>query len=370
MKAFMYTSDYQRRGILPTLGGSVVLRNNDVSTFSLDVDGGDPLSSRFERGWRVVIEDEGIQYLPGTVNKIGRSSKTGVQDLTLSGADDMAWLRGMITLPSPGNAADNQGQDAYYKAKGTAQQLITDLVRTHIGQDARSDFRRHLHVNAPVGGGEQVAINSRFKTLLEEVETLARGQLNVRMSQDDDSQQTVMNVAAGRDLARAVRLTEINGGLTDWDMSEEAPTVTSVLVAGQGEGEARTLKLVQGNENDWGFQALQFQDRRDTDETDQLIQAGEETLEEGREKSTISMEIGETATTKFGEDFWLGDTITVQLADGAVVTDIVQSAQVDWSAKGRTVKLAIGPVLDEQDAPRWVKLVRTLDAKIRAMQTR
>ena len=47
MRAFMYNPDYQRRGILPTLSGSVVLRNNDVSTFSLDIDGGDPLSARY-----------------------------------------------------------------------------------------------------------------------------------------------------------------------------------------------------------------------------------------------------------------------------------------------------------------------------------
>lgn len=370
MKAFMYTPDYQRRGILPTLGGSVVLRNNDVSTFSLDMDGDDPLAVRFEKGWRVIIEDDGIQYLAGTANRRGRSSKTGVQDLALSGVDDMAWLRDMITLPSPSNAADNQGDDAYYKAKGTAQQLITDLVRTHLGQTARTEYRRPLFVSSPSGGGAQVSINSRFKTVLEEVEKLARRKLTVRMRQDDTTQRTVMDVAPGRDLTRAVRLTERNAGLTDWELVEEAPEVTSVLVAGQGEGEARTLKLVSGNENDWGFRALRFQDRRDTDELDQLIQAGEETLEEGRAKSTISLEIGETETVKFGEDFWLGDTITVQLKDGAVVTDIVQSAQIDWTETGREVKLTIGPVLDEQDAPRWVPLVRQLMSQIRALQAR
>lgn len=366
----MYTPDYQRRGILPTLSGSVVLRNNDVSTFSLDVDGGDPLSSRFKRGWRVVIEDEGVQLLSGAADKIGQSSKQGVQDLTLSGKDDMLWLRNRITLPNPAKAADDQGSDAYYKDKKAADKLIFDLVRKNVGQDARPVRKLPLRAMPPSGTAEVASVNSRFKTVLEEVELLARGKLNIRMGQDDAARQTVMNVTAGRDLSRAVRLTEVNGGLTDFDMSEEAPTVTSVLVAGQGEGEARTLKLVEGNENDWGVTAEVFQDRRDTDEVDQLIQAGEETLEEGREKSTISMEIGETPTAKFGEDFWLGDTITVKLATGAIVTDTVQSAQIDWEAGGRTVKLTIGPVLDEQDAPRWVQLVRKLQAQIRALQTR
>jgi hypothetical protein len=366
----MYTPDFERRGILPVLGGSVVLRNNAVSTFSLDVNGDDLLSARFEHGWRVVIEDRGVEYCAGAVTAIGRKSEAGVQDLTISGADDMAWLRDMITLPNPANKADNQAEAAYYKAKGSAETLIADLVRTHVGQSARSEYRRPLYVETPTTAGAQVQINSRFKTVLEEVETLARGRLNVHMRQDDEAQQSVMTVDVGRDLARAVRLTEINGGITSWDYAEQAPTVTSVLVAGQGEGEQRTLKLVDGNENDWGFWALQFQDRRDTDELAQLIQAGEETLEEGRETATVSMEIGETPTKEFGPDFWLGDTITVQLIDGATITDIVQSAEITWDATGRTVKLTIGPVLDEQDAPRWVKLVQALDAKIRALQTR
>lgn len=366
----MYTHDYQRRGILPTLSSSVVLRNNDVSTFSLDVDGGDPVSSRFKRGWRVVIEDEGTQLLCGAADRIGLASKTGVQDLRVSGKDDMLWLRDRITLPNPANAADQQGSNAYYKDKKPADELIFDLVRKNVGQNARTGRRLPLSALAPSGNAGVASVNTRFKTVLEEVEVLARGKLNLRMTQDDIARQTVMTINAGRDYSRAIRLTESNSGLTDFDMAEEAPTVTSVLVAGQGEGEARTLKLVEGNTNDWGVTAEVFQDRRDTDDLDQLIQAGEETLEEGREKSTISMEIGETPTKRFGEHFWLGDTVTVQLADGSIITDIVQSAQIDWGAEGRTVKLTVGPVLEEQDAPRWVPLVRTLQAQIRALQTR
>ncbi|WP_141395057.1 hypothetical protein, partial [Acinetobacter baumannii] len=116
----MYTPDYQRRGILPTLSGKAVLRLNDVSTFSLDVDGDDYLSSRFEKGWRVVIQDEGLQLVAGQPNHMGRDSKSGAQDLVLSGSDDMLWLKNMITLPNPASAADQQSQSAYYKASGVA----------------------------------------------------------------------------------------------------------------------------------------------------------------------------------------------------------------------------------------------------------
>lgn len=372
MRVFMYTGDYQKRGILPVLGGSVVLRKNDVSTFSLEVNGGDLLSSRFEKGWRVVIEDEGRQLICGAPNNIQRSSASGAQTLTMSGSSDAAWLRDMITLPDPSKAADQQDQEAYYKRNGSAANLVHDLVSSHIGQNARSEFKRVLIVDSPDAGlGKTVSINSRFKTVLEEVQTLANNaNVVVSLFQDDIAKTTRMSIEQTRDLSRVIRMTEINGGLGDWDMSEQAPTVTDVLVAGQGEGENRTLKLVSGNANEWGFKALQFQDRRDTDAVDELIQAGEETLADGVAKATINVAIEETDTKRFARDFGLGDKITVQLMSGVTISDIVQSAEIDWGENGRTVDLKIGPVADEQDAPRWVPLVKSLQAQIRALQAR
>lgn len=368
----MYTSGYERRGILPVVGGTAVLRNNDISTFTLEVNARDVLSSRFEKGWRVVIEDEGRQLCAGAPAVMGRSSDSGAITLELSGSDDMVWLRDMITLPNPSAAADQQDQDAYYKASGGGAPLIYDLVRRLVGQNARAEFKRPLIVENPaVLAGKTLSLNTRFKTVLEEVQSLAQQSSSVvSLRQDDVAKSTVMSIGKGRDLSRVIRMTEINGGIGGWDLSEEAPTVTSVLVAGQGEGTARTLKLVNGNSNEWGFRGLQFQDRRDTDAADELILAGEETLDEGRAKASISVEINETPAKRFGRDFGLGDTITVQLASGVLVTDVVQTAEISWGSTGREVKLTIGPVAEEQDAPRWVPLVKSLQAQIRALQAR
>ena len=368
----MYTPDYERRGILPVVGGTAVLRNNDISTFTLEVNAKDILSSRFEKGWRVVIEDEGRQVLAGTPSSIGRSSSDGAQTLDLAGGDDMSWLRDMITLPNPSTAADNQAEDAYYKASGAGPDLIYNMVRRMVGQNARSEYRRKLFVESPPAGvGNSLSVNTRFKTVLEEVQALAQQSSSVvSIRQDDMQRQSVMSIAPGRDLSRAIRMTEINGGIGDWDLSEEAPSVTSVLVAGQGEGTARTLQLVNGNANEWGFWALQFQDRRDTDDADDLLQAGTETLDEGVAKAAITVDIHETPSKRFGQHFGLGDTITVQLASGVLVTDVVQTAEISWGSTGREVKLTIGPVAEEQDAPRWVPLVKSLQAQIRALQAR
>src|SRR5699024_11081835 len=52
------------------------------------------------------------------------------------------------------------------------------------------------------------------------------------------------------DRSRYIRLSEDNDALGIWSLERERPEVTKVLVAGQGEGDARTLKLVEGNTND------------------------------------------------------------------------------------------------------------------------
>src|SRR5690625_388915 len=78
------------------------------------------------------------------------------------------------------------------------------------------------------------------------------------------------------DRSRYIRLSEDNDALGQWSMERARPEVTKVLVAGQGQYEERTLKLVEGNPNDWGTNRIVFQDRRDTDELEDLVEAGEE----------------------------------------------------------------------------------------------
>src|SRR5690625_7061018 len=92
------------------------------------------------------------------------------------------------------------------------------------------------------------------------------------------------------DRSRYIRLSEDNDALGQWSMERERPEVTKVLVAGQGEGDARTLKLVEGNTNDWGTSRIVFQDRRDTDELDDLIEAVEDTLADGAETESIQVD--------------------------------------------------------------------------------
>jgi hypothetical protein len=215
-------------------------------------------------------------------------------------------------------------------------------------------------------------LETRFKTPLEEAQTLAKGKLGFRTRLDTTvtPAQPRFEVFTGRDLSRAIRLSEINGALGDFTLEQEAPTVTGALVGGQGEGAARFIRYRTGNKNAWGAYGLAFIDGGQTSDPTELEKSGDDALTDGQEKAAITVDVNDTPVRRFGTHYGLGDTITVELADGIKITDVVQSAEISWDEHGRTVKLTVGPTGDELDAPGWVKKARSLEKQLRTLQTR
>lgn len=370
-RAVLYTPDYVKLGVLPVLAGTVILRRNEVSTFTLTVNGNHDGWKRFRRGHRVVIWEGDRQVLAGPITTVSKSYSAGVREVVLAGSSDMLWLAQRVTLPDPAVHPASPAGDAYYKRSGNAETLIRDLVRLNVGQDARL-VRRAPLVMAPNGNrGGQVSLNSRFKVVLDEAHALALvGGVTFQTVQEGGS--TRFEFRDQRDRTRHVRLSPLNGGVTDYDLSESAPEVTHVIVAGQGEGVDRTIRVVEAPDypGPWGVYAEEFRDRRDTDDLNELMQAGRERLEEGQATASVSLTIGDAARWRFGQHFDLGDRITVNLGVDGIIQDLVQVADMSWDANGRTTKLTVGPTLSEDDAPRWVSAYDGLRRDVRAMQAR
>src|SRR5699024_2630381 len=288
LTAKLYDPDFVHRGPLPLEGGKVVLRNNDVSTFLIDIDTSteqwENITAQYGdmKAWHVQLFDslDGDVPLMSGIITSDRDEKSGYPATQWTGRCHLDYLDGMITLPNPARAADDQKDGSHYTDKGPAAEVIFQMVRKHVAQGARDEFRTPLRVGSTWADkpGKQVSVKSRFKPLLEEVQAAAKtGGITFSTSMDSDGvirlQQSVPE-----DRSRYIRLSEDNDARGQWSMERSRPEVTKVLVAGQGEGDARTLKLVEGNTNDWGTCRIVFQDRRDTDELDDLIEAGEETL--------------------------------------------------------------------------------------------
>ena len=364
MRAALYAPDLTMLGYLPTLSGTVVLRRNQVSTFALEVNADHHGWGRFRKGQRVVISDDTGQLLAGPIRGLSHEYAGGARTVTVSGVCDLAEVQGRVTYPNPAQIASEQS-DGYYKRSGNAGRLITDLVRLNAGQGALS-ARRALTVEVD-DMGPQRSINTRFKPLLDETLALAGQEVTYRTWQDD---QIRFGLYAQRDLTRHVRLSPESGTVTGYTLEDDAPEVTQVYVAGQGEGAARTIRIVSGNASEWGVRVEEFRDRRDTDDPTELQQAGEERIAEGAAKQSVNLTLADHPRRRFGQHFQLGDTITVNLGADGIIQDIVQSAEITFGESGREVKLQVGPTLEDLDSPRWVSHYRDLRRDIRALQTR
>ncbi|MBD8019396.1 Gp37-like protein [Brevibacterium gallinarum] len=361
--ATLYDRQLRRRGRIVTASGTVLLRNNGVATFTIDVP--DTRTwRRFEPGWHITLHtDTGEQIISGQPDQITAESKAGVTTTRISGRSHLAWLADTITLPNPARPADQQSDAASWTANGRADTIAAQLITTHLGPTAHHTRRRPIALAGLPGVGRQVQVASRFQPLIEELRSILGAELGIVSWLEDGQVRVEIRPVADR--SRRVRFSEASGGLTGWKLERKAPSVTDVLVAGQGQGAQRTLRLVSGNASEWGVSALQFQDRRDTDELAELVKAGEETLAEGQEQAAISLEVTDTQARRFLRDFTVGDTVTVSLRSGVEIVDVVQSGQIDWSTGGVEVKLQVGPVAEELDAPGWVKRTTKLTKQLR-----
>jgi ribosomal protein L19E len=61
--------------------------------------------------------------------------------------------------------------------------------------------------------------------------------------------------------------------------------------------------------------------------------------------------------------------VTVDLPNGAQVTDRARVAEIAWDEFGRTVQLTVGShSTDEDKAPAWVKQIRDLKRQVRHLK--
>lgn len=380
LTAKLYDPDFVHRGPLPLEGGDVVLRNNDVSTFILDIDTSSDQWAQMRsqygemKAWHVQLFDslDGDVPLMSGVITSDRDEKSDYPKTQWTGRCHLDYLDGMITLPNPSRAADDQKDGSHYTDKGPAAEVIFQLVRKHVAQGARDEFMTPLRVSSTWADepGSEVRVKSRFKPLLEEVQQAAKTggitfSTNMTASGAIRFQQSVPE-----DRSRYIRLSEDNDALGEWSMERERPEVTKVLVAGQGEGDERTLILMEGNENDWGTNRIVFKDQRQTDEDDELEEAGEEELADNAETATISVDLVDTPDMRFGVDYHIGDLVTAQLASGVTIVDGVQEAELTYSATGREGTLTVGPTGEDHDNDKLVSLVKDLRKRLRALETR
>jgi len=242
--------------------------------------------------------------------------------LTVNGVDDMVWLERRVAHPEPGTAAPPYNHVAYDVRSGPASQVIAQFVNVNAGPGAIPARQvPGLTAPTPAAFGGTISASARYQQLLAFLQPiLTQQRLGLR----------VRNLAAEvfQPTGAAVFSVEM-GTLASWTSALDAPDLTYVYVAGQGDGTARTIREVANAQAviDWG-RIEQFQDRRDTNVAADLDQAGLETLAEGIHPTMLQLEALNTDGQQFLRDWNVGDLATAAVG-GLTITDVITEAQID-----------------------------------------
>lgn len=358
-----------RRGHLVVLpGATAVLRDADVGTFQITVPSGDPLSQRVGPGWRVIIQDSGVTVLSGPLTELGED--TQARDRTLTGESDLVHVRDRLLLGDPMKIWTQQTAAGKYARSGPAETVIRDIVNANVGTGAVTARRQDgFTVATSQGRGKTVKVNDRDKPILDVIKPLARtGGVTFDAVQEDDNR-IVFRFRTPTDRSRSVRFTEQNGGLDEGSYVMSAPTVNAAMAAGQGTG-TYLNRREYARATSWGRRVEEFVDQTSTDDDPEIKQAADELLDEGREGASASIKAKEAPGLRFGTDYWLGDTVTVEF-DGATVSEPVRQVELTWDGHGRTAALTLGDHDSAGDrTPASVKRVKKIEARQRSQEVR
>ena len=170
------------------------------------------------------------------------------------------------------------------------------------------------------------------------------GGIGYRIEQVDDNLE--FDVYTPVDRSALVRLDIDNGRLTSAEYSYSAPLLTRAIVGGAGEQVERlfyegTLSQSTEAETLWGRRIESFVDARTTQDSGEFAQeANAALIDEGKTRISLKVSPTDNLTMLFGEDWGLGDTITVTVRDiiaTAVVYTVALLIQTDGVYLGAEV---------------------------------
>jgi hypothetical protein len=356
----------------------VTLRFNAPGSGQAVMPGYPWIREQMATGNRLVVvrgPDPSVEY-PGTIllagpieerlyerSDDGENAGDGV--LTVTFADDLAWIAGRLTYPDPAKAPDRQDVDTW-TFTGTAEQGMRALVDLNAGPHALPERRvPRLVLGAPAGIGTSVTVSTRLEVATDVLRTIATsgGDLGFRTRQQDD--QILFEVYPSDDRSASVRYSFDLGNLKYVGYIVEAPTVSAAIVGGQGTGADRLL-IERTDPNSlaaWG-RVETLVSRPGNDPLQDLQDAGDDALREGGQSARLATTTMDTPTQRYGVDYDVGTTVAVELWPGEVLTDRVQTVHLQtYATAGEVVTATVGSQAASYD-PAWVQRLRAIDARV------
>ncbi len=365
----------------------VAMRHNRGAAWTLTLPADHDQRDLFTPGAGILVWSPDVTWpiLTGQIRDLTETvTAAGAATVTVTGVDDTARLTGRVIYPDPTRTADDQTTDTNWVDSDAAETVIRSLVDTQAGAGALAARRiAGLTVNPDTATGDTVAVNARFPGLLDTIAALAdTGGVGIRVVQWDVDNGDILT-AAGEgttdlrlqfytptDRSDRVRFTSASGALDGWQHAVAAGTVTRAIVAGQGEGTARTIiELADTDaETDWAERQESFIDARDSNDLDVLTQRGYDQITTAGAAASLKASPSATALLAFGRDWWLGDTVTM-IVDAVTITAAVSAVTIKVTGDGEAqVTPTVGPA-DTLTGPRIYAAVRALNRRVTQLET-
>jgi hypothetical protein len=311
---------------------------------------GGPIERPGEFSWSI---DGGGDPEPGT--------------LTVGFSDDLAETVGRLVYPDPTLEAFDVGQPARYEVTGNAELIMRDLVDFNAGASAISRRQQiGMSLGAVYGAGSTVVLSARFDPLGDVLRSLAiaggtsGSQLGFRTRRDNTNLKSILfEVYQPNDVSGMVRFSRELGNLRSIKYAPEAPSSTVAIVGGDGTGASRTIVERENSVaiGDGWPRLEKFVNNGSADPTE-LNQAGDQAMTQSSERSQFTAVAVDTPDQAYGLAYRLGDKVGVQPFPGTLLTDVVSSVRITWSAKaGLIVTPTIGTGAVSTDT-RIVQMLR------------
>jgi hypothetical protein len=367
LKIRVYSKDFEKKCDIRAPKFVTVIQRSvreGVGEATIGVLSTDPCVQKINvrEGDRVQILDEYDQHVMSgrfTVKRVSGPAMAGlveydVIDDAVIVSETLGWVIPTAAITAQGTAGTNW----------TMTDNAETVLKTAMQLNAVDRLGRNLVIATDLGRGGVITANLRFDPISElypviDGSGLERSGINPIVYQSGDH--LVLDVYEPASDARI--LTEEMGVVIDWKFTERATTATRAVIAGAGEGTLRLLRALvagDGRETDVGYIIERYRDARDTDDPTLMYSRGQETLDEGAAKVSLSVTLAQTEHFRVGANgLRVGDPVTIYLSGVASVeNEELSSATLSWTDDdGWKATPKIGDREDSVDA----QLMRALE---------
>jgi hypothetical protein len=324
----------------------IAARFNAVGAWSVDLPAGTEAARQLALdGAGIIIQRDADTILSGPVRLLDRKWSASQDTLTVSGPDDLVYLKDRWASAVPAAAPGVYTAAAYDIRTGLAEVIIRQFVDVNAGPGARTERAvSGLTLAASGGAGTSLTQEARFPNLLEFIQEIALkgGGLGFRIVQVGLGLE--FQVYAPVDRTASAIFSATLGNLEEFSYSRQAPTANHILAAGGAELTARVF-VERGDTASilkWG-RIEQFVDQRQTVDLVELGKAIDQALLEGAEQKTVALKPRDTDGLAFWTHYKLGDLVTV-VVDAEPIREVVIEVNLSLTSdRGAVIRPVVGP---------------------------